>query len=843
MPPKPTLTTEEIDVLAEKFETIGLNQAKAKDAAKSPKIAEPLKHLVETFKLAERSVSDKQASLLVHFAPPSSKLSNDQERKYIVDRIIDGKLKSTDQVNAAIKYFETHSLPVDDSAFDEECGVGFSITPEDLYARATSYVTANAVSGWQSLSAVIGGLKTTPDLRWANPLDLKNAVEKAFVDTFGRKEDALAKLKAEKAKDVKKPTSKDSTSESVQEPSVKTVFEQGFLGGLHKPGGNPQIKPELREKHLAATGGQVWTRFPPEPNGYLHIGHSKAIFVDFGYAAHHGGKTYLRYDDTNPEAEEGRYFESILETVRWLGYEPWKITYSSDYFDQLYNLAVELIKRDKGYVCLCTPEEIHANRGGEKSLTRKACLHRTRPVADSLADFQKMKEGEFAPGEAVLRMKQDLESGNPQMWDLIAYRVLLSPHHRTGDRWKVYPTYDFTHCLVDSFENISHSLCTVEFVLSRESYDWLCDVLEVYKPRQSEFGRLNVTGTVMSKRKILKLVKEGYIRDWDDPRLYTLIALRRRGVPPGAILSFVSTLGVSTSTTAIQVTRLEQTIRQYLENSVPRLLMVLRPLKVTIENLEEDHISIVEKPLHPKVPELGNSKVPFTKTIYIESEDFRLEDSKDYFRLAPGKTVGLFGVPHPITCTSYKTDPATSTVVEVIARLENSGQAKKPKAFIQWVAEHAPSGSPIRVDEARIFHQLFKSDNPAASPDYLADINPDSLEVVKGALLETGFLTLAKKLWRDAIAESTARTEKALKENETRVNGTDDDTPRATSDQLVGKECIRFQGLRVAYFAVDKDSTLRFLEEGDDVVPVLKDGDSIVLNRIVSLKEDAGKTA
>jgi len=335
----------------------------------------------------------------------------------------------------------------------------------------------------------------------------------------------------------------------------------------------------------------------------------------------------------------------------------------------------------------------------------------------------------------------------------------------------------------------------------------------------------------MSKRKILKMVKEGYIRDWDDPRLYTLIALRRRGVPPGAITSFISTLGVSTATTSIQVTRLEQSIRQYLENSVPRLLMVLRPLKVTIENLEEDHLSTVEKPLHPKVPELGTSKVPFTRTIYIESEDFRLEDSKDYFRLAPGKTVGLFGA------------PTTGSVVEVIARLENSGQAKKPKAFIQWVAEHPPSGSPIRVDETRVFHQLFKSDNPAASPDYLADINPDSLEVVRGALLESGFLTLAKKLWRGAVAESKARTEKALKENETGTHGTDDDTPRATSDQLVGKECIRFQGLRVAYFTVDKDSKLKFLEEGGDVVPTLKEGDSIILNRIVSLKEDAGKTA
>lgn len=390
---------------------------------------------------------------------------------------------------------------------------------------------------------------------------------------------------------------------------------------------------------------------------------------------------------------------------------------------------------------------------------------------------------------------------------------------------------------------VRHSLCTVEFVASRQSYEWLCDALEVYKPRQSEYGRLNVEGTIMSKRKILALVNEGYVTGWDDPRLYTLIALRRRGIPPGAIVSFVSTLGVSTATTNIEEARFDQTVRQYLEGTAPRLLMVLRPLKVTIENLPEDYVLMVEKSLHPKAAELGTVTIPFTRTIYIDADDFRLEDSKDYFRLAPGKTVGLFQAPHPITCTSYKADPATGQVVELICRLENQGPAKKPKAFIQWVAEHAPSGSPVKVDETRVFHRLFKSNQP--SGDFRADINPDSLEVIKGAMVEIGFWSLAKRSITDARRESRARTEKALTAAATHPSSPSsgaNDTPHATSEQLVGMECVRFQGLRIAYFAVDKDSRLACFDETEGVEPGRRQGDVLVLNRVVGLKEDAGKT-
>lgn len=368
--------------------------------------------------------------------------------------------------------------------------------------------------------------------------------------------------------------------------------------------------------------------------------------------------------------------------------------------------------------------------------------------------------------------------------------------------------------------------------------------MEVYKPRQSEYGRLNMTGTVMSKRKILALVKEGYVRDWDDPRLYTLIALRRRGVPPGAIISFISSLGVSTATSNIQTFRFEQSIRQYLENSVSRLLMVLKPLKVTIENLPEDYVLMVEKPFHSKIPELGNSTAPFTRTIYIDADDFRLQDSKDYFRLAPGKTVGLFQAPYPITCISFKTDPRSGEVVELFCRLENGtgpSAVKKPKAFIQWVAEHAPSGSPVRIDETRIFHPLFRSENPlAAQPDYKADINPDSLEIVHGAMVEAGFWSLVKRSFVEARRESQARTEKALRDDNSSLL-TDRETPKPTSEQLLGNECVRFQGLRVAYFALDSDARVGCADETDGLAPGRREGDRIIINRIVSLKEDAGK--
>lgn len=712
----------------------------------------------------------------------------------------------------------------------------------------------------------LGGIKSSSyDLKWANVADLKTGVENTFTKLFGSKE-AAAKARAEAAaaskpkkvsqlalhsltlQEVKVPAAAQpsAVASSSTGPNIPTkIFEEGFLSEFHKVGENPQSSPKLKEQHLAWTKGQVYTRFPPEPNGYLHIGHVKAIMVDFGYAKFHGGRTYLRYDDTNPEAEEGRYFQSILETVRWLGFEPWKITYSSDNFDRLYELAVELTRRGLAYVCACDAETMKELRGGGHG-NPKACEHRDRSIEENLREFEKMKNGEYPERAVSLRMKMDLTSGNPYMWDSVAYRVKLAPHHRTGDKWKIYPTYDFTHCLCDSFENITHSLCTTEFIPARESYEWLCDALDVYKPRQYEFARLNLQGTFLSKRKVRRLVEKGLVKDWDDPRLYTIIALRRRGIPPGALLQFVSELGVTTLLSETQLKKFDSVVRKYLEDTAPRLMMVLNPVKVILENVPDDYRVPVQVPLHPKIPSMGTVETSFTKEVYIDAEDFRIEDSPDYFRLAPGKSVGLFKAPFPITCTSYSTD-ADGKVTEIRARLEDSGEVKKAKAYIQWV--NAPEA--VKVDEVRYFHGLFKSDPPPA--DFEGDVNAASLEVFSNAVIEPAFYELAKKAINDARTESLERTQRAAKENEvaTAVHGDEKavtdaaahDEPVATADQLVGMENIRFQGMRLAYFAVDRESKLSCLDEDAAAKPGKRSGDRIILNRIVSLKEDTGKKA
>ncbi|KAI5284297.1 hypothetical protein KEM54_001453 [Ascosphaera aggregata] len=614
------------------------------------------------------------------------------------------------------------------------------------------------------------------------------------------------KNKKKQPKQPKQPTPpKKKQPKAPATPAAPTDPEQMFrLGFLHDV---------YQERPIGSAGvSQIMTRFPPEPNGYLHIGHSKAIAINFGFAKYHGGKCYLRYDDTNPKGEEERYINSIKELVLWLGFEPYRVTYSSDYFQQLYDLAEELIKRGLAYVCHCTEAEIKAQRGidtqsGTKGKERFGCIHRDRSVEENLREFRKMQAGEYRAQEACLRMKQDYNNGNPQMWDLTAYRIIenddgtLATHLRTGDKWKTYPTYDFTHCLCDSFEKITHSLCTTEFEQSRESYDWLINALEVYPPMQREYGRLNMSGTVLSKRKLITLVNGGYVRGWDDPRLYTIVALRRRGIPPGAILSFVSELGVTKANSTIETVRFEKSVRTYLETSVPRLMVITDPIKVIIDDLPDDYLEMVELP-YGKDPSFGSHMVPFTKTVFIERSDFRDTPSKDFFRLALGGSVGLLKVPYPITAQSFETDPETGLVTVVRASYDippEGEKIKKPKAYIHWLADSPAHNSPLKA-EVRIFNQLFKSSNPLGHPEgYLADINPDSEEIYPNALLDTGF-------------------------NEIKARGP---WPKADTKPLLppGPEATRFQGMRVAYFCEDKDST----------------SEKIVLNRIVALKEDPNK--
>ncbi|EIE86796.1 hypothetical protein G6F46_008983 [Rhizopus delemar] len=792
------------------FTKIGLSEQKAKDTAKNKKLAPTLETVINEAQVRETGCEKEKGILLYNLASTVTKDAL-THLGFIVKKIMVGDLKTTDQVQAAIKFSEEGFK---EEEFDAATGVGVVVSPEEIKAAVSEYIESNKENivnnRYKTLGPTLANTRRMPSLRWADGGKIKDEVEAQFLALLGPKDERDAPQKKKKEAKPAAAAAAGKGEKKVEEKQVdltKTFFE-GELGKLHKPGGNKQIKPELMEEHLKTTGGKVVTRFPPEPNGYLHIGHAKAINVNFGYAKAHGGVTYLRYDDTNPEAEEEKYFVSILETVRWLGFEPFKITYSSDYFQELFDLAVRLIKKGLAYTCQCTPEEINACRGGKDHGERRACEHRERPIEETLDQFMKMKEGRYKEGEITLRMKMDLTSGNPQFWDLIAYRVMYTPHFRTHDAWCIYPTYDFTHCLVDSFENITHSLCTTEFRQSRESYYWLVDAVEVYKPVQWEYGRLNVNGTIMSKRKILKMVNNNYVSDWDDPRLYTLVGIRRRGVPPEAINSFVLELGVTTSLTSIDIARFDNKVREYLDKTTPRLMAIQDPVRVVLTNVPDDFVEEVVVPNKPRDPAMGEHKVPFAKVLYIDRSDFREQDAKGYFRLAPGKSVGLLYAKHPIHCVSYKKD-AEGKVTEIECVYENEGEFKKPKTYIHWVAESAKHNSPVKIDELRVYERLFKHDIPdSVEGGYLNDINENSLEVVKGAIAEVGIY--------DHIAEWVKKT-----------NGGKD------------KESMRWQFTRTGYFCLDKDTEL---DAELILAGKVKEGLSkIIVNRTVSLKEDAEK--
>ncbi|RIA92996.1 tRNA synthetases class I, catalytic domain-containing protein [Glomus cerebriforme] len=788
------------------FQSIGLTEQRAKDTAKNKKLAPTLRTTIAEAGVSKTGCDKATGSLLYTLASTITKDAN-AHLGYITRAITDKKLKTAEQVAAAIKFAENAGDEIVDADFENACGVGVMVTPERISNAISSFLESKKESlikdRYKLLGPLLAQAKQIPELRWANGVTVKEELEKQVVTLIGPKDerDMLAKGK-KKDTDQKKPNMKVSGSSSNKSDrnSVPNMFLEGELAKLHRPGGNKQINPELMEQHLKETGGKVITRFPPEPNGFLHIGHAKAINVNFGYAKTHNGFCYLRYDDTNPEAEEEIYFTSIKETIEWLGFSPWKITYSSDYFDKLYELAIELIKCDKAYACSCTPEEMHEMRGGDDGGERRECIHRNRPINESLTEFEKMKEGRYKEGQVTIRMKMDMQSGNPQFWDLVAYRILYTPHHRTGDKWCIYPTYDYTHCLCDSFENITHSLCTLEFRMSRESYYWLCDALEVYKPVQFEYNRLKINNTITSKRKIAKLVNEGYVEGWDDPRLYTLPALRRRGVPPEAINGFVQDLGVTTSNSTIQVSRFDKYVRDYLDAHAPRLMLVVDPIKIIIENLPDDYIEELTIPFKPKVPSMGEHVVPFSKTVYIDKSDFREQDSPDYFRLAVGKTVGLLYVNHCITCTSIKKDPE-GNIEYLICQYESGLDVKKPKTYIQWVSESTKHKSPIRLNEVKIYNNLFISENPLAHPEgFLKDIYPDSLKIATNSLIEIGL--------NQVISKSFDNLEKKY------------------------FETVRFQAIRVGYFCLDKDS---FINENNEIE------NKYILNKIVSLKEDPKK--
>ncbi|KAL4227109.1 putative glutamine--tRNA ligase [Mactra antiquata] len=769
----------------------GLSEQKAKETLKNEAVTQSMKSAIEQVgKISPDLKSDKDVGKLIYHV--ATKLKAKKFQNPIMEYIGLKKITSEIQLNAAFDYLKHNPLePVDWSTFEKECGVGVVITPDQV-EDAVEQVISKHKAGLESqrykynIGLIMGEARNK--LKWADGKAIKNEVDMQVLDLLGPKTAADLE-KPVKQKGSKTP--KDAENTKKKEQLKETPSVENFLGRdgevmsfmelmgeavkFHKPGENYKTSGyvitektmDLMKEHLKTTGGKVYSRFPPEPNGILHIGHAKAINFNFGYAKAYGGNCYLRYDDTNPEKEEEKFFTAIKEMVEWLGYKPWKVTHASDNFDKLYGYAVELIKRGHAYICHMRSEDI-------KGFNPPDSPWRDRPIEESLQLFEDMKNGKIQEGEATLRMKTTLEEGKK---DPVAYRIKFAPHHRTGDKWCIYPTYDFTHCLCDSIENISHSLCTKEFQSRRSSYYWLCNVLDLYCPVQWEYGRLNLSYTVVSKRKIAKLIHEGYVRDWDDPRLFTLTALRRRGFPPEAINLFCAKVGVTMAQVVIDPSMLEACVRDVLNVKAPRCMAVLDPLKVTITNFPADHKGEITVPNFPADESRGSHVLPFQKTIYIERSDFREKSDKNYKRFASDQTVGLRHAGYILTVESVVKDNS-GNITEVKAKCTKSSDTDKPKGFIQWVC------NPL-VCEVRLYDRLFHHKNPEDSNEvpggFVSDVNRDSLSVISNAYVDTS------------------------------VKGS--------------KFLDKYQFERIGFFTVDKDTT----------------SDRIVFNRTVTLKEDRDK--
>lgn len=485
-------------------------------------------------------------------------------------------------------------------------------------------------------------------------------------------------------------------------------------------------------------GGRVHTRFPPEPNGYLHIGHAKAISIDFDIAEEFGGLCNLRFDDTNPTKEEAEYVEAIKEDIRWLGYD-WgdREYYASDYFEQLYQWAEELVRKGKAYVCDLSPEEVRAYRGTLTEPGRES-PYRNRSVEESLDLFRRMRAGEFPEGSRTLRAKIDMASPNINLRDPIMYRIIHAPHHRAGTRWCIYPTYDWAHGQSDSIEGITHSFCDLAYEDHRPLYDWFLDQLGIHHPRQIEFARLNLTYTVLSKRVLRRLVEEGYVSGWDDPRMPTLRGLRRRGYTPEAIRAFCRMIGVDKTNSTINIALLEHCVREDLNKRAPRRMTVLRPLRVVLVNYPEDQVEEVECINNPEDPSMGTRRVPFSRVLYIERDDFREEPPPKYFRLAPGREVRL-RYAYIIRCVDVVKD-AGGEVIELRCTYDpntrggSSPEGRRVKGTLHWVsADH------VLEAEVRLYDHLFLKSDPLeveGDANFTVNLNPRSLEVLAGCRIE-----------------------------------------------------------------------------------------------------------
>lgn len=731
------------------FVLIGLSEQKAKETLKNENLSKLLTEVINEAS-RHRNVENgnefsKTVGKLLYQCATTIKQQIRQHLSLLIKYIATEKIDSELKLSAAIDYLLANPNDnVDIKAFENSCGVNVQITPEQIEKAVEDVIAKYKKEIIEKRYRFNSGLllsEAKKALRFADGKLVKDEVDVQLLCLLGPKsEEDMKKPKQEKAKnEAKKGESTKKADDSKTNGETESSGYSSFIellrhkAHLHKPGENyktdgyevtPKTR-ELIEKHLKITGGKVRTRFPPEPNGVLHIGHAKAINVNFGYAEAFNGHCFLRYDDTNPEKEEEKFVIAIKDMVEWLGYKPFKITYSSDYFDELYKFACVLIQKGLAYVCHQKQEEI-------KGFNPKPSPWRDRPVEENLRLFENMRGGLFNEGEATLRMKLTLEEGKQ---DPVAYRIKYMPHHKTGNKWCIYPTYDFTHCLCDSLEDITHSLCTKEFQTRRSSYYWLCNAVDTYCPVQWEYARLNVSYTVVSKRKIAKLIESGIVTDWDDPRLFTLTALRRRGFPSDAINSFCAQMGLTGAMQVVDPSNLEAHVRDNLNLSAPRSMAVLDPIKVRITNFPTESLPIyLEVPDFPSdATKTSKHLIPFEKTIYIERGDFQ-EETKDkgYKRWSMQQPVGLRHAGYVLTAKEVVKDQS-GQVEKIMATCTKVTDAEKPKGFIHWVA------APLEC-EVRLYERLFRHKNPedptAVPGGFLSDCNTNTLTVIENALVD-----------------------------------------------------------------------------------------------------------
>ena len=737
----------------------GMSEAESKRVSGNAKLR---RNVVEVFEVdaglgASGDALPKQVGAALYMLAtkyPSSAAALAPERRRTIARYCaDSRIRTSAQVDAAIAYMQSlaEGAAIDAPAFEESCGVGVEVGDAELADTLASLFAENGARLREERYGFYGPLfarvREHARLRWSDGRALKERFDALVVATIGEKTEADS-AKPKKKKGGGKQPAAAAAAAAAGGPSAPPAAGEAphdAFAQFPRPEDNTRIHTEVRysgggpvvpmrnsaealRRHLDETGGRVITRFPPEPNGYLHIGHAKACYIDFGLAEARGGSTILRYDDTNPTAEKMEYITHIQDIVSWLGWKWERVTYSSDYFQQLYDLAVKLIERGGAYVCHQTAAEIRASREQQRDSP-----WRDRAVGENLRLFDEMRRGLWDEGTATLRMKGDMRNDNANMMDLVAYRIKFAEHPHVGDAWCVYPSYDFTHCVVDSIENVTHSLCTIEFEVRRASYYWLLDALDLYQPYVWEYSRLNICHNVLSKRKLNQLVTDGHVDGWDDPRLLTLSGLRRRGCTARAINNFCRALGVSRTDNLIPLHVLEHHVRADLNDGAQRAMAVLRPLRVVITNMPEDHRELVAASRWPNRRGAEEPyELPLTRVVYIDREDFREEDSKGYYGLAPGKSV-MLRYAYPVRCTDVVRS-ASGEVTELRCTYDREKGSKPPKGVLHWVAEPAPGEEPLRA-RVRLYSELFRTADVSAVDDWLGDLNPDSLVEIPDAVL------------------------------------------------------------------------------------------------------------